>query len=175
MRNLYSLTQPVHFYSTHAPFSTSLHFHLSPRSSTVRIKRRSIIIMDSDHLDMVVRKYITPIEEIECDSICSADVHYQAAFQLSAFERLPLELRQTIYSWLGYPVGGKMWRFASRSKPLDNGGTTYIYYRVHATILNFDFWRWDATPLASGSHMGIRASFEHPELSEYDCQHQVYP
>ena len=28
---------------------------------------------------------------------------------LSLFEQLPLEIRQEIYGWLGFPIGGKVW------------------------------------------------------------------
>jgi hypothetical protein len=64
--------------------------------------------MDTEYPVVPIRKYQTPIEDIE-PGVPAPSIP-RRHFELSAFERLPLEIRQIVYGLLGFPVGGKTWK-----------------------------------------------------------------
>jgi hypothetical protein len=129
-------------------------------------------VMDTEYSFIPVRKYQTPVEDVELESLPSPTSRQQPLF--SAFERLPVELRQRVYSFLGYPVGGKVWM----DVPGRNFSCDWLYTPARVKIAYFDLWRWDATLLSQGFPQGIRAYLDHPRLSDKIwnfevCKHNI--
>jgi hypothetical protein len=120
--------------------------------------------MDTDYTGLPIRKYTTPIEDVQ--STMGGGLSSPAPFRhvaRSSFERLPLELRQMVYSHLGYPVAGKVWI----QDPHD------YRFRLHASIEHLEFWRWDVTLLKWGSWNGLQALYEHSLLNTFYPRYHV--
>jgi hypothetical protein len=99
--------------------------------------------MDTKYPVVLIRKYQTPIEDVKLGVPVPSIP--QRHFELSAFERLPLEIRQMVYEGLDFSVAGKVWRRDLNDR------------KVRIKITHFEFRRWD-------SHRGTRM---HREISPY--------
>jgi hypothetical protein len=84
--------------------------------------------MDTDCPELPVRKYFEAVEDMDLPS--KAQKLQARPTSLSPFERLPLELRQQIYCYLGVPIARKF---------------TYGRYLsdVTGTISRYTFNHWD--------------------------------
>jgi hypothetical protein len=92
-------------------FSTfSLNHNMTTKASTlphtlITESKASTSKMDADFPGLCDQKYVRPVEDVDVSSNPLERTRSPHTAQLSAFECLPLEVRQMVYSWLGYPVG----------------------------------------------------------------------
>jgi hypothetical protein len=82
--------------------------------------------MDIDCPNLPIRKYVEAVEDMDLTAKAPKLQAYRTS--LSPFERLPLELRQKIYSYLGVPIARKFY-----SDALGAG-----------KVLRYTFGHWDA-------------------------------
>ena len=107
--------------------------------------------MDTDYPLVPIRKYLDNIEDMVVPtSLSKVPGCTSRHLPLSPFERLPLELRQEIYGYLGFLIGGKVWRYYYPGR---------VYYRT--TVRYFLFPRWD---LAPGGSYDVMYATEHPSM-----------
>ena len=119
--------------------------------------------MDTDYPVVPIRRYLDAVEDMAVPSRRTQGTNRAYTRPpLSPFEQLPLEIRQEIYGWLGFPVAGKLWKYI-----LTKRGRM----RVRSTIRYFRFPRWDLTP--EGSH-DVKFATDHPAIDrDWDRAEQV--
>jgi hypothetical protein len=130
--------------------------------------------MDTDHPTMSIKSYEPSMGKSQ--GISSREFNYpnnsRRTGSSSAFERLPLEIRQTVYSHLGYPVGSKTWRATWDCETTYHSSTsrsmTFTSRLIHARVLRFRYWRWDQSLFSTVHGRGIRVDVEHALLAEGD-------
>jgi hypothetical protein len=92
--------------------------------------------------DVTAQKYVAPDYKFEAGR-CSEPLPKVSSSTLSAFERLPTELRQMVYEYLGYPISNRNIKWTS-------DWFTEEEILVWKQIFRYEFWRWDATPNCGG-------------------------
>lgn len=117
--------------------------------------------MEADFPGLCVQKYVRPVEDMDVSPNPLERTSFPHTAQLSAFERLPLEIRQMVYSWLGYPVGGSVRTKDYVRNPVKDD---LISCWLLKKIVSFSLWRWDGTPLGSDPHRAVHFVTKHPLL-----------
>ncbi|KAH7068502.1 hypothetical protein FB567DRAFT_555376 [Paraphoma chrysanthemicola] len=134
--------------------------------------------MDSSGLELSIQRYVEPVKDMDTMPKLVGHTNLHQSVALSTFERLPLEIRQMVYSWLSYPVGGRLWTTQLVHKTdLDaNECSDCEYETIHAGIAQFRFWRWNGTPLKYNAYQDIEVTLKHPLLRKqfYTCEVRGY-
>jgi len=119
--------------------------------------------MDTDYLIVPIRRYLDAVEDMAVPSRRTQGTgRAYTRPPLSLFEQLPLEIRQEIYGWLGFPIGGKVWELITTKQ----GGMC-----VRTTLQCILFSRWDLFP--EGFYDIKCATTHSPIQSRWDCVEQV--
>jgi hypothetical protein len=137
--------------------------------------------MDTDYPTISIKKYASFIDHNM--SSTSEESKYLSGPNRrpdpsSAFERLPLEIRQMVYSHLCYPVGCETWEAAWEKVTIHHSRGSYsISARsrpIHVRVLKFNCGRWDQRPLSTGRQgLGFTMDLEHALLDDYRTRDHV--
>ncbi|KAH7061667.1 hypothetical protein BKA63DRAFT_497764 [Paraphoma chrysanthemicola] len=130
--------------------------------------------MNSSSLELSIQKYVEPVEDMNMLANPVGRTEPRQPVTLSPLERLPLEIRQMVYSWLGYPVGGKLWttQLVHKKAPDADEWSDCDYETIHAGIAQFRFWRWNGIPLKYNTYQDVEVTLKHPFLQKpsYTCE-----
>jgi hypothetical protein len=114
----------------------------------------STMDMDTECPGLPVQKYVDAVEDME---LVPKFPRLQAReVPLSPFERLPLELRQGIYRYLGVPIVRKPW----------------LYSTGPTTISRFTFSHWDDNAVVNSQYGSAGTTFDwYHTCSGDDCRY----
>jgi hypothetical protein len=138
--------------------------------------------MDTDCPIVPVRKYVTPIEDLECEEGDLGSSKPEKEVTLSTFERLPRELRQMVYLILGYPVGRQV--LIKSSIIPTNIGCSFVSLRykmqlrdtvTQAKVQKISISHWDAKPLGprGSKHTNMSCLYPAPPHRYSACKSEV--
>ena len=119
--------------------------------------------MNTDYPVVPIRRYLDAVEDMAVPSRRTQGTGCAYTRPpLSLFEQLPLEIRQEIYGWLGFPIGGKVW------EPI---ATKQGVMCVRTTVQYILFPRWDLFP--EGFYDVEYATTHSPIQKRWDCVEEV--
>ena len=119
--------------------------------------------MNTDCPVVPIRRYLDAVEDMAVPSRRTQGTgRAYTRPPLSLFEQLPLEIRQEIYGWLGFPIGGKIWEPIATKQ----GGMC-----VRTALQYILFPRWDLFP--KGFYDVKYATTLSPRQSRWDCVEEV--